>query len=52
MVAATLPSDSSFQVAISLQNFFDVKAARLQGAWASDYAEPPRVPIARGRPRK
>ena len=44
----TYSTDYSFQVAISLQNFFDVNAARLQGAWASDYALP-RVPIARGR---
>ena len=48
----TYSTDFSFQVAISLQNFFDVNAGRLQGAWASDYALPPRVPIARGRPKK
>lgn len=47
----TYSTDYSFQVAISLQNFFDVNAARLQGAWASDYALP-RVPIARGRLKK
>lgn len=46
----TYSTDFSFQVAISLQNFFDVNAGRLQGAWASDYALPPRVPIARGQP--
>jgi len=45
----TYSTDYSFQVAISLQNFFDVNAARLQGAWAIDYVLPPRVPIARGR---
>lgn len=44
-------TDFSFQVAISLQNFFDVKATRLQGSWASDY-DLPRKPIARGRHRK
>ncbi|HEU4693928.1 MAG TPA: hypothetical protein VFS23_36435 [Vicinamibacterales bacterium] len=44
----TYSTDFSFQVAISLQNFFDVNSARLQGAWASDYALP-RVPVSRGR---
>lgn len=47
----TYSTDFSFQVAISLQNFFDVKATRLQGEWASDY-ELPRQPIARGRSGK
>lgn len=44
----TYSTDFSFQVAISLQNFFDVKALTQQGAWASDY-DLPRRPIARGR---
>jgi hypothetical protein len=39
-------TDFSFQVAIALQNFFDVKGPLLQGAWASDYSVP-RRPIAR-----
>jgi hypothetical protein len=47
----TYSTDFSFQVAISLQNFFAVRAARLQGAWANDYALP-RAPIARGRVEK
>lgn len=46
----TYSTDFSFQVAISLQNFFDAKAARLEGGYASDYTLP-RVPIARGRLR-
>jgi hypothetical protein len=41
-------TDFSFQVAISLQNFFDVKSAQLQGSWATNYALPVK-PIARGR---
>jgi hypothetical protein len=48
----TYSTDFSFQVAISLQNFFDVKTLQQQGAWASDYALPPRVPIARGNQAK
>ncbi len=30
-------TDFSFQVAIALTNFFNVKSAAVQGAWASDY---------------
>ena len=37
----TYSMDFSFQVAISLQNFFNVKSAVVQGAWASDYSLPP-----------
>ena len=44
-------TDYSFQVAIALQNFFNVKSEKLQGSWASDYALP-RKPIARGRTKK
>jgi hypothetical protein len=33
----TYSTDFSFQVAIALQNFFDVKNARFQGMWSSDY---------------
>jgi hypothetical protein len=39
-------TDFSFQVAIALQNFFDVKGPLLQGAWATDYSVP-RRPIVR-----
>jgi hypothetical protein len=41
-------TDFSFQVAISLENFFDVKGEKLQGDWATSYTLP-RKPIARGR---
>jgi hypothetical protein len=41
-------TDFSFQVAIALSNFFDVKSAVSQGAWASDYALPTH-PIGRTR---
>jgi hypothetical protein len=41
-------TDFSFQVAIALQNFFDVKSQMQQGSWASDYGLPHR-PISRGR---
>jgi hypothetical protein len=41
-------TDFSFQVAISLENFFDVKSEELQGDWATSYTLP-RKPIARGR---
>jgi hypothetical protein len=44
----TYSTDFSFQVAMSLQNFFDINSARLQGAWASEYGVQ-RAPIARGR---
>ena len=47
----TYSTDYSFQVAMSLQNFFDVNTARLQGSWASDYTLP-RATIARGRLKK
>jgi hypothetical protein len=40
-------TDFSFQVAIALENFFNVKSAREQGMWTSDYALPTK-PIARG----
>jgi hypothetical protein len=43
----TYSTDFSFQVAIALQNFFDVRSASVQGAWASDYGLH-RKPIARG----
>ena len=42
-------TDFSFQVAIALQNFFDVKNAGQQGSWASEY-EAVAVPIQRGDP--
>jgi hypothetical protein len=47
----TYSTDFSFQVAIALQNFFDVRSALVQGAWASDYGLRPK-PIARGLLRK
>jgi hypothetical protein len=40
-------TDFSFQVAISLQNFYTFKSNFLQGSWATDYALPTK-PIARG----
>jgi hypothetical protein len=43
----TYSTDFSFQVAIALQNFFDVRSGLVQGAWASDYGLR-RKPIARG----
>ena len=43
----TYSTDFSFQVAIALQNFFTVRSALLQGAWASDYGLGTK-PIARG----
>lgn len=33
----TYSTDFSFQVAIALQNFFDVRNTRFQGMWSSDY---------------
>jgi hypothetical protein len=47
----TYSTDFSFQVAIALQNFFDVRSALVQGAWASDYGLHPK-PIARGLLKK
>ncbi len=44
-------TDFSFQVAIALQNFFDVKNADQQGSWALQY-QAPRVPIRRGDPTR
>jgi hypothetical protein len=44
----TYSTDFSFQVAIALQNFFNVKNITLQGSWASEY-KAARAPIARGR---
>lgn len=44
-------TDFSFQVAIALQNFFNVKSALVQGAWASDYGVKVK-PIARGLLKK
>ena len=43
----TYSTDFSFQVAIALQNFFNVKSGLEQGAWASDYGLQTK-PIARG----
>jgi hypothetical protein len=42
-------TDYSFQVAISLQNFFTVRSGLVQGVWASEYILSPK-PIARGAP--
>lgn len=42
-------TDFSFQVAIALQNFFDVKNANQQGIWQSEYKAVV-VPIQRGDP--
>ena len=47
----TYSTDFSFQVAIALQNFFDVRSGLVQGAWASDYGLR-RKPIARGLLKK
>jgi hypothetical protein len=47
----TYSTDFSFQVAIALQNFFNVRSMMEQGAWASDYALPTK-PIARGLLKK
>lgn len=47
MDSRTYSTDFSFQVAIALQNFFNVKSTLLQGAWASDYGLRTK-PIARG----
>lgn len=47
----TYSTDFSFQVAIALQNFFDVRSTLVQGAWASDYGLRPK-PIARGLLKK
>jgi hypothetical protein len=47
----TYSTDFSFQVAIALQNFFNVKSGLEQGAWASDYGMQTK-PIARGLLRK
>lgn len=33
----TYSTDFSFQVAIALENFFDVKNSRFQGMWSNDY---------------
>lgn len=46
MDGKTYSTDFSFQVAIALQNFFDVKNARLQGLWSKDYKISP-FPISR-----
>jgi hypothetical protein len=43
----TYSTDFSFQVAIALQNFFNVKNVKLQGSWASQYKAAAQ-PIARG----
>jgi hypothetical protein len=43
----TYSTDFSFQVAIALQNFFNVKSGLVQGAWATDYGLSTK-PIARG----
>jgi hypothetical protein len=40
-------TDFSFQVAIALENFFNVKSNLVQGYWAADY-QSARMPIARG----
>lgn len=47
----TYSTDFSFQVAIALQNFFDVRSTLVQGAWANDYGLRPK-PIARGLLKK
>jgi hypothetical protein len=47
----TYSTDFSFQVAIALQNFFNVKSTLEQGAWATSYSLPVK-PIARGRPAR
>jgi hypothetical protein len=47
----TYSTDFSFQVAIALQDFFNVRSAVLQGAWASDYGLGTK-PIARGLLKK
>lgn len=44
----TYSTDFSFQVAIALQNFFNVKNTRQQGSWASQYKAAIK-PVARGR---
>ena len=44
----TYSTDFSFQVAIALQNFFNVKNVKLQGSWASQYKAAAK-PVARGR---
>src|SRR5688500_15595087 len=33
----TYSTDFSFQVAIALENFFDVRSTQFQGMWATDY---------------
>lgn len=43
----TYSTDFSFQVAIALENFFNVKSQLKQGAWATDYGLQVK-PIARG----
>ena len=43
----TYSTDFSFQVAIALQNFFNVKNINQQGSWASQYKAAAK-PIARG----
>lgn len=43
----TYSTDFSFQVAISLQNFFNARSVMVQGSWESDY-KLARKPIARG----
>jgi hypothetical protein len=37
MSKETYSTDFSFQVAIALQNFFDVRNAQIQGMWSTDY---------------
>ncbi len=44
----TYSTDFSFQVAIALQNFFNVKNVNQQGSWASEYKVGVK-PVARGR---
>jgi hypothetical protein len=51
MDSRTYSTDFSFQVAISLQNFFDVRSETLQGGYASDYKLASK-PIGRGRLKK
>jgi hypothetical protein len=48
MEPKTYSTDFSFQVAIALQNFFNVKNIQQQGSWASEY-KAARKPIARGK---
>lgn len=47
---ATYSTDFSFQVGISLQNFFDVKYAGLRGGWAREYNQKRHVISRTGQP--